>query len=1336
VPFRIDEEKDSTVGTILYHRPQRVPVPTLPRGELALESPPELSEPTPRSVRQLLMLLPMVGGGAAMAIMYSNRAVGPLTYVLGGLMGLSMLSMAFMSFGGAQGSKKVEVDGKRREYLRYLSQSRRQVHKAAAQQRAAQAWRHPDPDRLWSVPASGRMWERRATDADFGELRIAMGPQRLAVSIVSPQTRPVEDLEPLTALALRRFVRAHSVVPDLPLAVQVRAFSRVVMRGEREPVTAIVRALLCQFAVFHSPDDARIAVVTVPERLAEWDWVKWLPHAQDDRHTDAAGPMRQCFGSVEELEKAMAEELSGRTRHAPDAMPRPGEAHVLVVLDGVAAEPASHLAAPGALGTTIVELNGALPPDAGRWLLCLDVTADEISADRGDRSTPLGRPDRLSLGQAESIARTLAPFRLSQASAEAEVATARVMELPDLLGFGDAGAVDPRTSWRPRSQRERLRIPLGLAPNGSTVELDFKESALDGMGPHGLVIGATGSGKSELLRTMVTSLAVLHSSEELNFVLIDFKGGATFASMDALPHVSAVITNLAEELSMVDRMQDAISGELVRRQELLRAAGNYVSRHEYELARKAGEPLEPLPSLLIICDEFSELLANKPDFIELFVMIGRLGRSLGVHLLLASQQLEEGRLRGLDNHLSYRVGLRTFSAMESRVVLGVPDAYELPNAPGHGYLKVGTQVMQRFRAAYVSGPYRPRARRGPAELGPAGRAIVPYSVAHLPEQRVDEPRPAQPEPVAAPESGRTTTMLDVIIERLRDHGPAAHQVWLPPLGDAPSLDSLLGALHSDPQRGLVAPAWRSQQRLVAPVGVEDRPFEQRRDPLAVDLAGAAGNVVIVGGPRSGKSTLLRTLVATLALTHSPREVQFMCIDLAGGALRALEELPHVSGVALRRDVEAVRRTVAEVSTLLEERETRFASDGIVSIDEYRDRRARGELADEPFGDVFLVIDGYGLLREEHEDLDAMLNALVTRCLGFGVHVILTANRWGDVRFNVREFYGTRLELRLGDPSDSEINRRAAANVPTGVPGRGLSANKMHFLAAVPRVDGQAGEENLPAGTADLVAKVRAAWTLQAAPRVRLLPRALPVDQLWRQATRPAPALPIGVDETHLAPVYFDPFADMHLVVFGDAECGKTNLLRLFARAITERMTPEQARIVVVDHRRTMLGAVPEPYLVEYAASAQVTSGMAGGMQAMLSSRLPGKDVTTEQLRNRSWWTGPEIWFLIDDYDLVAGAGGSTNPLVPLAELLPQARDVGMHVVIARRSGGASRALYDPLLGKLRELDSPGLVMSGNRQEGNLVGTVKPSPQPPGRGVLVRRSDGINLIQTAILPDQT
>ena len=202
-------------------------------------------------------------------------------------------------------------------------------------------------------------------------------------------------------------------------------------------------------------------------------------------------------------------------------------------------------------------------------------------------------------------------------------------------------------------------------------------------------------------------------------MLVDFKGGATFAALDRLPHTAAVITNLADELPLVDRMRDAINGELIRRQELLRRRRQLRQPARLRAGPRGRRAAGPAAqSCCWSCDEFSELLAAKPDFIDLFVQIGRLGRSLGVHLLLATQRLEEGRLRGLDTHLSYRIGLRTFSALESRAVLGVPDAYELPRSPGHGYLQDRHRPLVRFRAAYVSGPVR---RRGEAPDGAAAR---------------------------------------------------------------------------------------------------------------------------------------------------------------------------------------------------------------------------------------------------------------------------------------------------------------------------------------------------------------------------------------------------------------------------------------------------------------------------------------------------------------------------------------------------------------------------------------------------------------------------------------
>jgi S-DNA-T family DNA segregation ATPase FtsK/SpoIIIE len=488
-------------------------------------------------------------------------------------------------------------------------------------------------------------------------------------------------------------------------------------------------------------------------------------------------------------------------------------------------------------------------------------------------------------------------------------------------------------------------------------------------------------------------------------------------------------------------------------------------------------------------------------------------------------------------------------------------------------------------------------------------------------------------------------------------------------------------------------------------------------------------VVIVGGPQSGKSTLLRAMLSSLALTHTPWEVQFFCLDFGGGTLRGLAELPHFSGVAGRRDVEAVRRTVAEVTALVDDRESRFTELGIESIAAYRRKRATGEITDDPFGDVFLVVDGWGTVRQEFEELESTITTLANRGLGFGLHVVITATRWAEVRTNLRDLLGTRLELRLGDPSESELDRKAAANVPEKTPGRGLTRDKLQFLAGIPRIDGKDTVDDLAAGTAHMVEQVKAGWPYRPAPKVRLLPRMLSAAELHKlvEAVN-KPGIPIGLNETHLAPVLLDLASEPHLIAFGDAECGKTNLLRLIAKTIVERHQPNEAMLVFGDYRRGLLGAVEGPHVLGYAPSGQVFGEMIGALRGALLQRIPGPDVTPEQLRNRSWWKGPDIYVFVDDYDLVAAGGG--NPLTALVDLIPQARDVGLHVLITRRVGGASRALYDPVLQRLKELDCPGLLMSGPKEEGALFGNLKPSPQPPGRGTLVRRSDGMQLVQVA------
>lgn len=964
--------------------------------------------------------------------------------------------------------------------------------------------------------------------------------------------------------------------------------------------------------------------------------------------------------------------------------------------------------------------------------------------------------DAMDIATAEAVVRQLsARFSASgETSVSAPVGTTdpkRSADLLDLLELGDVRDFTPDIHWRRRSGRDRLRVPFGVTLEGAPVVLDIKESAESGMGPHGLLVGATGSGKSEVLRTLVLALALTHPPDQLNFVLVDFKGGATFAGMSELPHVSAMISNLESELGLVDRMEEALRGEMTRRQEILRDAGNYANVSDYEEARRAGRHNgEPLPALFVILDEFSELLSAKPDFIEVFVAIGRLGRSMQIHLLLSSQRLEEGRLHGLESHLSYRIGLRTFSGAESRIVLGVTDAYDLPPYPGSGYLKSGTGGMTRFRACYVAGPPPERAALAVApaadgESAERARAprVVPFSalpvhgqVAPPPpgeeiatEQMVRPAVSAQPPSAQDAEYAEMATM-DIAVARMAGHGTPAHQIWLPPLEVSETFDSLLGDLAPDPGLGLVSLSWRARGDLVVPLGVTDVPLEQRREVYSVDLSGAGGHVAVVGGPLSGKSTALRSLVMGLTLTRTPAEAQFYVIDLGGGTFATMLDLPHLAGVATRDEPDIIARIVAEVSSLLDDRERFFKANRIDSIQTYRRERAAGRL-DDGYGDVFLVIDGWSTLKTDFEQISESIMAIAPRALALGVHVVVATGRWSDMRMSIKDMFATRIELRLGDPADSEIKRKAAREVPTGRPGRGLDPRGRHMLLAMPRTDGDHDPSTLAGGANGACRMIAEAWRGPQGPKLRLLPTRIDLAAL-QERVPPGGAPVIGINEARLEPVRLDMSHDPHLLVLGDAKTGKSSFLRALGNELCRGHSTGQVRLVAIDLRRSLLGELPAEHLLTYVTVREEAAREAGDLAGFLKGRLPGPDVTPEQLRRRSWWEGPDIYVLVDDYDLLS-TGQIANPLLPLQPLLAQSQDLGLHLVLTRRIGGAGRAMFEPVTQTLNDLSTPGIMLPGNPGEGPLLGRQKPIPGPPGRARLISRDHGVQALQLAWAP---
>lgn len=1319
------------MSTRLIHRPARTTRPPAASAPRIIEAPPNL--PEGKSGNIAMSLLPVAGvmSSVVMMTVVRNSQFAGLGAIILLVTVIGSVALVFSQRGKAQRTRRTQ----REAYLAYLEDQREELSDDERRRRERDDVLNPPPAALYDIVRDpARLWERRRVDGDFLRVRVGTGEMPVrnlqiaqqGSSVLTPPDRFM--LNEASALMAR-----FRTGTELPLTVPLDRVGNVSVIGPREDCLRVARALLVQAAALHAPDDVAMALAAPGDRLADWEWAKWMPHLLDTEQFDGPLAARRIAPSAPQLARLLGPELRRRASYAAEV--RRGlsgndalsmTSRLLVVADGHG-EDAVELPRPDEavglreMGVTVLHLLERRVQEPGQVGVRISVDGDQVVIEDLREQEPVsahGTVDEVGIPLAEGLARMLAPLRLSAESLVDAPLTGPV-DFADLLGIDDMAQLDVSRLWAPRGERAFLRVPIGINDSREPVLLDLKESSELGMGPHGLCVGATGSGKSELLRTLVLALVATHPPEDLALVLVDYKGGATFAPFAELPHVAGVITNLENQAGLVERVHASLAGEVKRRQQVLKDAGNIADIGDYAALRAHQRPdLDPLPHLFVVIDEFGELLTAKPDFIDLFLSIGRIGRSIGVHLLLSSQRIEGGNLKGLDTYLSYRLGLRTFSADESRTVLDTTDAFHLPPLPGFGYLKVDTSHYDRFKASYVSGAYRGPVRRGEEE--DTGPLALPYETFNF-TAGVDDSSTQEPT-MRRRETGPTE--LGVMVEQLVNAAGPVRRIWLPPLPGAIALDRVAGPLGVG-TRGMQLAKRRSP--LEIPLGLLDDPARQWQGQWYLDLTVAGGHAAVIGGPQSGKTTLLRTLVLALALTHTPQEVGIYGLDLVGGGLQALSGLPHVGGIAGRADRERAARTVEEVRNMLAAREDLFREHGIDSVGQLRDLHAAGRLPQLASAEIVLVIDGFGALRDEFEDLDDDIADILKRGGGYGIHVVAGMLRWNDVRLAIQSNFGTRVELRLNDPGESSIDHKLAQTLSPDESGRVLTDGKLFAQVALPRTDGLADTTDMGAVLERTARTIRATWSGEVAQPVRVLPHMLEPRLLPGPVAEPR-RVPIGLDQTALQPVLLDLFQhDQHLLVMGDSECGKTNLLKTIANGLMERYSEDELVFAVMDPRRSLRGAIPEEFNGGYAYNAKLCAGLATGIATVLDKRLPEDSACLEDLEPGSWGGGPRIVVLIDDYDVLTTAG--QEPLAPFLPYIPSAVDIGLHFVLTRRVAGASRGIYEPLVQALRESGSSALLMAGDRSEGQLFPGVYASQQPAGRGVLIRRGRPHCLIQS-------
>lgn len=692
---------------------------------------------------------------------------------------------------------------RRERYVRHLATCVRVLNEAELRQRDYAVAAHPSPDGAAAGAAGGRLWDRRPTDADFFRIRLGLGssPARRPPRVHNAQGDP--DGEPdLLALAADVVAR-HGALDDIPLTVDLAEHATTVISFDQ---LTMLRAAIVSLVTSHGPDVLRLHALAPP---AELEWLGMLPQAACLSVDSAAlvSSLRTLGSegtghSIRDVVVLAGDEVTTRAALSGLSLSQTKDAGspitTLALLAGGRDIPAQ------------VSLTVRSDPDGGAVVSAPGETP---------RAMGIARADGVTHAQALDFADAVRLFRM--ASTDPAATNAPVL-LEALLA---ADPVDP------------LRIPIGRDDEGAPATVDLREAARNGDGPHGLVIGATGTGKSELLRSLVIAAAHQSSPADLALLLVDYKGGAAFSDLARLPHSAGLVTNLNSDRHGIERLCASLRAELRRRQSTLRDAGAD-DIDAYRIRAKSR-----MPRLLVVVDEYAELIEESPDMLDVLMSLGRLGRSLGIHLLLASQRLDDGRLRGLDAHLRFRICLRTSSASESVAVLGSPVAVELPSAPGWAWLR-RDGVLTRLRVAWVPEPalavdgvsdrHDDPARDPGWSMPPVCLPPLPDVLAHtgsaparsagvglldlpeLGEQRpliIDLTDPAAHLAIAgAPRSGRSTALATLVTALAADTPPRELAIHI-----VTSATSLLAGTAGLPHVGTVATSGELTGRVIRAV---------------------------------------------------------------------------------------------------------------------------------------------------------------------------------------------------------------------------------------------------------------------------------------------------------------------------------------------------------------------------------------------------------------------------------------------------------------------------------------------------------------------------------------
>ena len=1119
-----------------YHRSPRI----IYRGseDKILINPPgqEPAKPSDELLKLIVPPLTMVGVTVLITLV-QPRGI----YILA-TVGMSITTMIFSIRGFIKNRKKYKADKKERIdlYRLYLKDKVKELTRLEREQKEGMHYHFPTILELTDLVESynHRIYEKTPLHFDFLYYRLGLGKIPTSYDLKYGQQERSGKKDALEEEGYALYSR-HKKIPDMPIPANL-SHGPVGYIGPRNLVLEQLQLLVMQLATFHSYHDVQFITILPEEEKEQWSWMRWLPHAKlqelnvrgfvyNQRTRDQ---VLNSLNQILKLRRSQKEEAS----HKESTLFHP---HYVVlvtdeklILDHVIME--FFTEDPTELGCSLIfveDVMSSLSENIQTVINIKDRNTGQLVMEEGVLKETDFRLDHFPTDyDKERIARTLAPLNHLQNLKSSIPDSVTFMEMYGAETFED---LQVSSRWKKNAPYKSLAVPIGLRGQDDLVQLNLHEKA---HGPHGLIAGTTGSGKSETIQSYILSLAVNFHPHDVAFLLIDYKGGGMANLFKNLPHLLGTITNLDGVQSM--RALASINAEIHRRERLF---GEFEVNHinQYQKKFKNGEATEPLPHLFIISDEFAELKVNQPDFIKKLVSIARVGRSLGVHLILATQKPSGVVDDQIWSNSRFKIALKVADRSDSNEMLHTPDAAEITQT-GRAYLQVGNnEVYELFQSAWSGADYQPEKD----DMGIEDHTI--YLINELGQYEILNEDLSGLED--ADEIKEVPTELDAIVHNIHllceeQEIPPVPQPWLPPLKERIALEEL--------EEVQPAIAWAQEKSLSILLGMADIPQAQKQEAVSINLA-KDGHVLLYGSPGTGKTTFLQSAGMDLARKFSPKDLTMYLMDFGTNGLATLSKLPQVADTMLLDQTEKISKFVRIMEKELNRRKKLLADYGVGTLELYRQASGQEEPA------IVILLDSYEAFKEEayEAELFKLLVRISREGLSIGVHILMTAGRQSNLRAQLYSNFKHQLSLPQNEASEVRtiVGSTSLAMTMEDIKGRALMKREdVDVIQLALPVSGD-NENQVLNNLRQKVASLQEAWTGQRPSAIPMVPEELMMEEFLKlpsvQEAIENGQIPIGLELEMVGSVNISLSKFKHMAYVSNAEDAFDNITHHLLRTI-------------------------------------------------------------------------------------------------------------------------------------------------------------------------------------------